>query len=130
MKLDELNPPRQFKVGSPDAPIVISDCGRLTLEPDEQITLTTPAGGQHDIARKSWGFYATASLNARLPSFGLRPVLAQGSGGSRCFLLLVERGQEQAFEQYLRDNAMTVLCWLDSDQALDTLERALRAAQP
>src|SRR5881628_2648488 len=80
MKVSERNPPREFQTGRGE-PIVIRDCARIRLEPDEQVTFVTPAGAEYDVARKAWGFYATPSLNGRLLNFGLRAALIRSFVG-------------------------------------------------
>lgn len=111
MRFSPVDPPRRFRAGR-RAEVEMCDMGRLALEPDEQVTLTTPAGGEYDVARKSWGFYATPSVNRRLPSFGLRACLATNPDGHR-FVLLVEAGCEEDFEGYRVEQGLTVE-WLDA----------------
>src|ERR1700730_16440186 len=100
VKFSPKNPPRRFEVGN-SVRFAMSDCGALELAPDEQVTLTTADGGEYDVARKDWGFYATPSLNGRLPQFGLRAVLIRNTLTGRYFVLLVEQGHEPGFEAYL-----------------------------
>jgi hypothetical protein len=113
-------PARTYRVG---ANVEMTDCGRIALDPDEQVTFTTPSGGEHDVARKDWGFYATASLNARLPEHGLRPALARNAAG-RWYLLLVERGREESFRAYLDREGMVLVCWMDTPETLAAIEKA------
>ena len=75
MKFTPIDPPRRFQVSGRGVTLMLSDCGRVALEPGEQVTFTTAAGGEYDVARKDWGFYATPSTNSRLKSFGLRAAL-------------------------------------------------------
>lgn len=128
MKFAPKDPPRRFPVGNA-TPFDMKDCGSLALEPDEQVTLTTPAGGEYDVARKDWGFYATPSLNGRLPQFGLRGVLIRNRLTGRYFVFLVERGREESFETYCTEESLETISWLDSDEALDGLKTALEAAR-
>jgi len=128
MRFDPLDPPRRFEAGYGPT-VTISDCGRLHLEADEQVTFTTPGGGEYDVARKEWGFYATPSLNGRLAGFGLRAALARNRVG-RYFVLLVERGREDAFAAYLEADRMALVSWLDDDASLARLEAGLTAAGP
>lgn len=121
-------PPRVYEAGY-EVKVRISDCGRLHLDPDEQITLITAAGAEYDVTRKEWGFYATPSLNGRLASFGLRGVLARNRDG-RVFLLLVEKGHEEAFYSYCASEPLTVLAWLDTKEAVQDLMAALQMAAP
>ena len=126
MKFALREPPRKFEVGNA-VRFMMSDCGSIALEPDEQVTLTTPAGGEYDVARKDWGFYATPSLNGRLLDFGLRAVLIRNVVTGRYFVLLVEHGRETAFEAYMRQESLEVIAWLDSTERLDALAARLES---
>ncbi len=124
MEITRIDPPRVFDVGSRGA-TRLRDCARIALEADEQVTFVTGSGAEYDVARKSWGFYATPSLNGRLPRLGLRAVLAKSAAGGKYYVLLVERGREEEFHRYLDAEEMTTVCWLDDDRTLETLERQL-----
>lgn len=117
-------PPRTFAVGRRH-PIVLKDCARIELDADEQVTFVTQAGAEYDVARKSWGFYATPSLNGRLREFGLRAVLVK-SPAERFYVMLVERGQEAGFHDYLILEGHSIVTWLDEDAPLQALERGAR----
>jgi hypothetical protein len=116
MKFESREPPRRFEVGG----AVLSDCGTMHLSPAEQVTFTTETGGEYDVARQSWGFYATPSLNGRLGRFGLRPLLAANSAG-KFFVLLLERGKDDALAAYLREQGMRIVCWLDDEATLQSI---------
>lgn len=124
MKFEKKSPPRRFTVGNA-VKFEMRDCGALALAPDEQVTLVTEGGAEYDVARKDWGFYATPSLNGRLESFGLRAVLIRNTLTGRYFVLLVERGREQAFSAYMVQESLEVVAWLDSTDALDALRARL-----
>lgn len=124
MRFDPKDPPRRYTVGW-GTPFEMSDCGTVALEPDEQVTFVTPGGAEYDVARKSWGFYATPSLNARLQGFGLRAVLVKNRIG-RFFVLLVEQGHEPEFDTYVAEEELELVCWLDSDEALGRLQVAVQ----
>jgi hypothetical protein len=123
MKFEPKNPPREFEVGY-DVKGVIRDCGSMRLAADEQITFLTEDGGEYDLTRKEWGFYATPSLNGRLAGFNLRAVLVKNRV-DRFFVLLVERGKEEAFDRYVRSEPLKIVAWLDSLEMLQGLEAAL-----
>jgi len=120
VRVQLLNPPRRFKVGT-TVKREMADCGSVELAPDEQLTFVTADGAEFDVARKGWGFYATPSLNGRLESFGLRGVLIRNRVSGRYFVLLVQRGHESAFAQYLEEESCEVVTWMDSTGALDGL---------
>jgi len=118
-------PPRAFQVGL-QGQITIFDHGKIELLPNEQVTFTLPAGGEYDVTRKEWGFYATPSLNGRLEQFGLRGVLIKNRGTGRFFVLLVEKGKEAGFEDYCREENLVAVAWLDSTASLESLEKKVR----
>jgi SAM-dependent methyltransferase len=120
MKLVVNDPPRTFATGR-GAPIEIRDVAHIALEPDEQVTFTTPAGCEYDVTRKSWGFYATPSLNGRLLNFNLRAAIARGPA-AKYYVFLVERGREPDFERYLAAEQNTLVRWLDNDADLRAIE--------
>jgi hypothetical protein len=124
VKVTPKQPPRAFLVGN-DTQFEMRDCGTVSLEPNEQITLVTGRGAEYDVARKDWGFYATPSLNGRLAQFGLRGVLVKNRGTGRFFVLLVENGAEALFESYCVGESLAVVAWLDSTAALEDIERRL-----
>lgn len=120
MKFTPIDPPRRFQVSGRGVSLWLSDCARVALEPDEQVTFTTAGGGEYDVARKDWGFYATPSTNGRLKTFGLRAALVL-SGFNKLFVVLVEAGKEQAFLDYVTADKQRLLCWLDDDAAVAQL---------
>jgi hypothetical protein len=123
MRFDPRQPPRAFEVGF-EQKSTIRDCGSMLLAPDEQITFLTESGGEYDVTRKDWGFYAAPSLNGRLAGFGLRAVLVKNRI-SRFFVLLVERGKEDVFHRYVTDERLEILAWLDTTDALSAVEAKL-----
>lgn len=127
MKIDLKNPPRSYEVGR-TVKLQMKDCGTVRLEPDEQLTFTTEAGAEYDLARKDWGFYATPSLNGRLQQFGLRTVLVKNMIG-RFFVLLVENGKEALFNKYVEVEELRIIVWLDNADSLASLESALEVAR-
>jgi hypothetical protein len=123
MKFEPKNPPREFEVGY-DVKGIIRDCGSIRLDPDEQVTFLTEQGGEYDLTRKSWGFYATPSMNGRLANFNLRAVLVKNRV-DRFFVMLVERGKEDAFDRYVKAEPLKIVAWLDSLDALKALEASM-----
>lgn len=119
MKVAAKNPPRTFSVGA-RGHIVISDCGRIDLEPDEQVTFTAAGGAEYDVARKSWGFYATPSLNGRLKNFGWRTALVK-SPDDRYFIFLLEPGKQAEFDDYIASERQQIVCWLEDDAVLSKI---------
>ena len=120
MKFIKKHPARKFLVGN-SKQFYISDCGEMYLEHDEQISFKTESGAEYDVARKSWGFYATPSLNGRLLNFGLNAVLVVNTLTCRYFVLLIEEGKDNEFLEYCRQESLEVVRWLNSDESLKGL---------
>lgn len=116
MRFEQQDPPRHYEVGWGER-FEISDCGTLALEPDEQVTFVTESGGELDVTRKDWGFYATPSVNARLVDFRLHAVLVKNKI-DRYFVLLVEEGKEAAFDRYVELEELQIVTWLDDTEKL------------
>ena len=123
MKIDFLEPARRFSAGRYTA-IEINHCANIALEDNEQVTFLTDSGTELDVARKSWGYYATPSLNGRLFGLGLRAVLVANELG-KLYLLLVERGKESDFHDYVRTERQQIVCWLDTDEQVARLRNAV-----
>jgi hypothetical protein len=120
MKFFPNDPPRSFKIGH-GARIEMKDCGRVHLASNELVTFVTESGAEYDVVRKSWGFYATPSLNGRLRQFGWRPALVKNPAG-KYYVMLVESGKEADFQQYLQADGQKIVSWLVDDEALQALE--------
>jgi hypothetical protein len=128
VKVTHVDPPRTFGVGHRGG--TLDHVADVELAHDEVITLKTPSGTELDLTRKSWGYYGTPSLNGRLREHGLRAVLAVGvprdeGEPERMYLMLVEAGCEQDFQEYIDAEHMRVLRWLDSDEAVAEAARRL-----
>lgn len=123
MQFSVKNPPREYEVGY-DQKSVIKDCAIVQLEPNEQITFTTERGGEYDVTRKNWGFYATPSLNGRLSDFQLQAVLVKNKM-NRFFVLLVEKGREVIFQEYINSESLIIICWMNNNENLQILERSI-----
>lgn len=120
MEINKKTPPREFVVGFENKN-TISDCGSIKLAPNEQVTFLTEKGAEYDVTRKDWGFYATPSVNGRLAQFNLRTVIVKNRV-DRFFILLVEKGKEDLFEKYVKDEALQVVFWFDNMESLKKLE--------
>ena len=123
MEITKLYPPRIFRLGM-QAQIEIKHCANIELATDEQVTFVTSSGTEYDVVRKSWGYYATPSLNGRLPNYRLRPVLVRNTF-DKVYLLLVEQGHEADFEAYLAAEQQKIICWLDDDEIISKIINVL-----
>ncbi len=112
--------PREFEVGNTKK-FKIRDFGKILLGSNEQITLITNNKAEYDLTKKSWGFYATPSLNGRLKNFGLRGVLIKNIVTKRFFVFLVEKGKEKLFSKYIEEEKLEIILWLDDEKKLNKL---------
>ena len=126
MKFKPIDPPRRFTVGR-DTKFEVKDCAHIELKPNEQVTFITESGGEYDLARKEWGFYASPSLNGRLKSFGLRAALVKNDGSKKFYVMLVEKGKEGEFQAYLKTHDYWIVSWMDSDEELNRMAQKLAA---
>lgn len=117
-------PPREFKVGAKKK-ITLKDCAHIKLSDDEQVTFTTDLKTEYDVVRKSWGYYATPSLNGRLKNFGLRAVLVKGME-EKYFVLLVDKGKEKDFKEYVHEESLVIVCWLDDQPTLEKITQSFK----
>ena len=111
MHFRENSPPRIFTVGL-QRDIKIADTGNVFLQPDEQVSFVTRSGKEHDFVAKSWGFYATPSVNGRLKDQGFKTALVKNSFG-KYYIMVVELEHLQKFDDYLRQEKNVVVEWLD-----------------
>ncbi|MEM7198086.1 MAG: hypothetical protein AAF352_06940, partial [Pseudomonadota bacterium] len=88
MKQRLKNPPRIFTVGKNNE-IKVSDLGKITLAPDEMVTFDRDGCFDYNLCRKSWGYYATPSINHRLKAEGFYTALARSQQGHQ-YLWLIE----------------------------------------
>ena len=110
MKVIKSDPPRQFMVGL-DKNLSISDCAQIILNDDEQVTFVNDVGGEYDVTKKSWGFYATPSINGRLLNFSFKVALVRNSL-KKYYVMIVENGKEDLFHDYLRKEKNEIIVWL------------------
>jgi len=111
MNSNHIHPPRKFRVGQ-EKQIEISHCLNLQLNPDEQVTLLTDSKKEFDLVRKSWGFYATPSVNSRLKKQGFKTALVKNLN-NRHYVMLVENDQMDSFHEYLQEEQSEIVQWLD-----------------
>ena len=116
MQFDKKTPNREFKVGL-NKSIILKDCGSIKLEKDEQVTFLTNKSAEYDVVRKSWGFYATPSINGRLKNFGLKTALVKNKF-DQYYIMIVEKGFEEDFFKYLKDESNEIITWLDSPESI------------
>lgn len=121
MNIDELEPPRSFCVGV--SGITLQHCADVRLEPDEMVTFITPEGSEYDVVRKSWGYYATPSLQNRILKNGFRAALAQNKNTKDKFIVLVQENHLLDWSEYAARENLVVLAWLSDAEPAPNMER-------
>ena len=113
MKIIEKKPPRPFTTQSADGSErnTINDCGEITLEPNELVSIRAAQGYSYDLVCKDFGFYATPS-DKRLAKEGLRAAVVSNSIGKK-FILIVHEDKIDQFRSYLSQQNMHLAFWLD-----------------
>ena len=91
------------------------------------MTFRAPGGVEHDVSRTSAGFYATQSMNDRLPGHNLRPALVRNEM-DRFYVLLVETAKEDVFAAFLDASDDELVAWLDGSEEVEIRRKADRKA--
>tara|TARA_B100001059_G_C17702415_1_gene510861 strand:+ start:116 stop:472 length:357 start_codon:yes stop_codon:yes gene_type:complete len=118
MKVKIKNPPREYNVGI-KKDIKIKDCGTIDLYEDEQVTFLTRSNEEYDICKKSWGFYATPSVNSRLIKFNFKTALVKNSK-NQVYIMIVEKDKLNEFFKYLEKDQNELVEWLDEKWKMKT----------
>jgi hypothetical protein len=121
MKIHQVEPPRAFSVGR--AGRTLHEVARIELAANEQVTLLTEDLREYDVVATDFGFYATPSLNRRLPAQGLRPGLIR-SAEMRFYVVLVRSNRFSEFQAYCRSEGEELVCWLDDPAVLASFAQA------
>lgn len=121
MKTFLKNIPREFEVGN-SKKFKMKDCGEIFLENNEQVTFKKSNGGEYDVAKKNWGYYATPSINSRLKNFGFKTLLIKNLKTKRFFIFLLEKGKGKLLNEYIKHENLKIICDLDNEKTLSKIE--------
>jgi hypothetical protein len=113
MNLSRRDPPREFKVGA--AGLTLFHCADVELEANEMVTFVSGQGQEYDVVRKTWGYYATPSIEGRLRTNGFRAALVQNARTIHRFVMLVDMVRVNEWLEYLAFEGLQLLFWLDAD---------------
>lgn len=119
MKVLKKKHKRYFQGSASDLEL-IADCGHIYLEANEQITFVSANGKEYDFCAKSWGFYATPSINKRLRDQGYKTALVRNVEG-KLFIMVVMQEAFQEFDAYIKQESCQIVEWLDQRKLTDSL---------
>tara|TARA_Y100000746_G_C15298883_1_gene364839 strand:+ start:289 stop:627 length:339 start_codon:yes stop_codon:yes gene_type:complete len=105
MKIIEKKPSRVFKVGAKGTKI--HHVADIELGSDEQVTFLGENDSEYDFVKKSWGYYASPSINKRLKAFNIRSFLVKNETG-HIYLMCVDRQRIKEFENYCEKECQQV----------------------
>ena len=108
MKVKFKKEPREFTFKS----VTIKDLGKIHLENNEMVSFVNNSGKECDFVQKSWGFYTCPSVNGRLKHEGFKTALASNKE-KRLYVLTVDKDKINDFQDYIKSQDITFLCWLD-----------------
>ena len=108
MKIDQINPKRNFKCGEN---VLISHVANIRLEPDELITFKNDQSKEYDVVCKDWGYYATPSINKRLKRNGYRVAITRNKEGS-IYIVIVDEKKIDLWLKYNKDENQELVKWL------------------
>ena len=95
MKIKKIN--RIYKPSPKSKPI--KDCARISLSTNEQVTFLSH-GSNYDFCKKSWGFYASPSINQRLINEGFSCYLIKNKHKKKYFVV-VNNSKKNMFKNFL-----------------------------
>tara|TARA_B100000900_G_scaffold415610_1_gene446227 strand:- start:344 stop:670 length:327 start_codon:yes stop_codon:yes gene_type:complete len=107
MKIIKKN--RKFKVGKGNIQLI--DKAHIYLKKNEMVTFKNKKM-QYDVVRKSWGYYATPSINSRLLKFNFKTCIVINKISKNIFILLVDKNKKQDFKKYLKSEDCKIVKWL------------------
>ena len=114
MKILKNKPVRTFNVGL-DESITIKHTCSIELGHNEQITFLNESKDEYDVVRKSWGFYATPSLNGRLINNNFKSALVKNEK-KKIYIMIVEKNKIEDFFNYLKKEKNELIEWLDEKE--------------
>ena len=82
---------RKFEVGL-NSKININHIANLKLKNNEQITIVYNKNSNYDVVKKSWGFYATPSINFRLINNSFKTALVKNKF-EKYFIMIVHNAK-------------------------------------
>ena len=110
MKIFKKKKPRLFLVSKKNN-IYLKDIGKIYLNDNENLTITSSDKKNFEICRKDWGYYATPSINSRLKKNGFRTVLVRQK--HKYFILIVNKNKIRKFKSYCNLENYKIIEWLD-----------------
>lgn len=112
---------RLFKVGAKKK-ITLKDVGSIKLNNNENVTFVGKNLKEYDVCKKSWGYYATPSINKRLKKFGYFAALVHNEILDTFFIHIVDSKDKKSFLKYLKSENMKLVCWLTKNN-LEKIKR-------
>ena len=103
--------PRIFKVGKNNK-IKIKEVAFLHLKNNEQITFISENKKYYDFTKKSWGYYATPSINDRLKKEGFKTALVRGKS-NKYYVMVVDNKKLKNFKNYCKTENQKIIEWID-----------------
>lgn len=112
MKIDILKKKRKFRVGY-NKNITLSHVADLDLKTDELVTfISNNKKEQYDVTKKSWGYYATPSVNDRLKNYKFKTAIVKNKN-NQIYIMLIHSNKMILFKNYLKKEKCQVVSWLD-----------------
>jgi len=87
----------------------------LSLYKNEQVTLKF-LQSEYDIARKSWGYYVTPSLQKRCKSNSLNGAIIFNKKNNQTNFVLVNSKKKTLFKRYLDNNDYKIITWVNDNK--------------
>ena len=111
VEIKTIKKPRIFEVGK-NKKIKIKEVAFLYLKNNEQVTFKNENRKNYDFTKKSWGYYATPSINGRLKKEGFKTALVRNRF-NKYYVMVVDNKKLKNFKNYCKTENQKIIEWID-----------------
>ena len=105
--------PRKFNASIKNK-IILKDFGKIYLNKNEMISFTDKKKRDYDVVKKSWGYYATPSINKRLKNNKFKTFIVKSKITKNYYILLVYNDKKKLFQNYIKSENLKIIPWPNS----------------
>ena len=94
--------------------IFLKHVANIDLKNNELVTFIDK-NDEYDVVKKSWGYYATPSINKRLANNNFLTFLVKNKATNDLFIFLVKKNKVQLFENFKKKNNYKIVLKLNGE---------------
>lgn len=92
--------------------IKLKHVANIYLKSDEMITFLDFKKNEYDVVKKSWGYYATPSIDKRLKKNFYETYLVKNAATNNKFIFIVNIKKKKDFKIYIKKNNIKIIKFL------------------